>query len=100
MTFTVKISTEIKSKYDPGDIVCFKLFSDEFYIGIIKSCNVYTYEEDNNTKAKIKYDILTYSDINYRHIQVVEEDDIVAGSKRETFEYVEKEYTLIFKEEN
>lgn len=100
MTFIAKISIKIKSKYDPGDIVCFKLFSDEFYIGIIKSCDVYTYEEDNNTKAKIKYDILTYSDLNYMHTHVIEEDDIVARLKKETFECVEEEYIRILKEEN
>ena len=44
--------------------------------------------------------ILTYSDINYIHIQVIEEDDIITRLKKETFEYIENEYTRLLKEEN
>lgn len=100
MTFTVNISTDIESKYDPGDVVCFKLFSDEFYIGMILSCSPYTYYEDLRTKARIKYRIITYDEINHIHTKDVEETDIVYSLRKEDFDCIENEYIRVIKEEN
>ena len=99
MTFTANITVDIKSKYDPGDVVCFKLFSDEFYIGMILSCGPYTYYEDLRTKAKIKYRIITYNEENHIHTYDIEEKDIISSLRKEDFDCIEANYEK-YKEEN